>query len=45
MDDGRVVLSDPHVKLADVLGIEILPELVLRLGEVVLVFQDLAEAS
>lgn len=45
MDDGRVVLSDPHVELADMLGIEILPELVLRLGEVVLVFQDLAEAS
>lgn len=44
MDDGRVVLSDSHVKFADMLGIEILPELVLRLGEVILVFQDLAEA-
>lgn len=45
MDDGRVVLANSHVKLANVLGIEILPQFVLRLGEVVLVFQDLAEAS
>lgn len=45
MDDGRVVLANLHVEFINVLGIEVLPELVLRLGEVVLVFQDLAEAG
>ena len=43
VDDGILVAADGHVELVEVLDVEVLPELVARLRQVVFGFQNFAE--
>ena len=45
MDGGRIVPADLHVKLVDMIGIEIFPELVAGLGEVVFFLKNFSKTS
>lgn len=44
VDDAGGEFADPHVELGEMFGVEVFPELVARLGQVVLGLEDLAEA-